>query len=79
MRTTIEIRDEHRAWLLEQAARRGEKGFSHIVAEAIERYVVAESEGREKRGLALAARGSLSADEAVALDALTRDLRASWR
>ncbi len=36
MRTTIEIRDEHRAKLLEMAARRGEKGFSSIVSETIE-------------------------------------------
>jgi hypothetical protein len=36
MRTTAEIRDDHRAMLLEIAARRGEKGFASIVAEATE-------------------------------------------
>ena len=39
MRTTIELSDEHRARLLELAARRGEKGFSSIVEEALARFV----------------------------------------
>ena len=43
MRTTIEIRDEHRAKLLEMAARRGEKGFSSIVSEAIELILQAQA------------------------------------
>ena len=79
MRTTIEIRDEHRAWLLETAARRGDKGFSHIVSEAIERYIVSEGQTTGKRDLALAVRGSLSADEAAELAAAVRALRESWR
>jgi hypothetical protein len=33
MRTTIEITPVHRARLLELAARRGVKGFSHLVNE----------------------------------------------
>ena len=35
MRTTIELSSEHRARLLEIAARRHEKGFSSIIAEAV--------------------------------------------
>ena len=38
MRTTIEMDDKHRAALLELAARRGEKGFSALVGEAIDAY-----------------------------------------
>src|SRR5260370_421628 len=41
MRTTVEIADEHRARLVELAARRKEKGFSRIVSEAIEQYLEA--------------------------------------
>jgi hypothetical protein len=36
MRTTIEIKPEHRARILELAATRGDKGFSTVVAEALE-------------------------------------------
>src|SRR3972149_4767993 len=39
MRTTVEITDEQRARLLELAARRGEKGFSKLVQEALERFI----------------------------------------
>jgi hypothetical protein len=31
MRTTIELRDDQRARLLEIAAREGRKGFSHLI------------------------------------------------
>ena len=44
MRTTIEIKPEHRARLLELAARRGNKGFSELVGEALEAYLRAETD-----------------------------------
>ena len=39
MRTTIELKDESRARLLDMAARRGEKGFSTIIGEAVDLYL----------------------------------------
>jgi hypothetical protein len=39
MRITIEITDEQRARLMEIAGRRGEKGFSRIVQEAVDLYL----------------------------------------
>ena len=79
MRTTIEIRDEHRARLLDLAARRGEKGFSGLIAEAIEHFLAEHEHDREARSLALAARGSLIAEEAEALERATRAIREHWR
>lgn len=79
MRTTIEIKDEHRAKLLELAARRGEKGFSRLVGEAIEGYLRSLEESDRAREEALALRGALSEEEATALEERTRDLRESWR
>jgi hypothetical protein len=35
MRTTIEMKPEHRARVIELAARRGDKGFSTVIAEAL--------------------------------------------
>ncbi len=79
MRTTIEIKDEHRARLLELAARRGSKGFSDIVAEAIDVYLLTLSGDEEKRRSALRLRGSLDDAEAGELREATRSLRESWR
>jgi predicted CopG family antitoxin len=79
MRTTIELKDEHRAKLLELAARRGEKGFSDIVAEALEAYLVNLARDDEKRKIALRLGGSLDAAEVEELRAATRSLRESWR
>ena len=51
MRTTIEIKPEHRAKLLELAARRGQKGFSHLIAEALEAFLRAETgQGAVRKG-----------------------------
>ncbi len=79
MRTTIEIDEEHRAQLLELAARRGQKGFSSIVGEALAAYLSAETEQEEKRLAALAARGSLQGEELDELRASTVAARNHWR
>ncbi len=81
MRTTIEIPDELRARLLSLAARRGEKGFSGLVCEAIGRYLT-EVEFREeerRNAAALDALGGLSDEEADGLRERTRRLREDWR
>lgn len=79
MRTTIEIRDDHRAKLLELAAQRGEKGFSAVVREAIEAYLRNQAQMKEMRRRALLLRGSLSAEEGERLRRQTSALRKSWR
>jgi predicted transcriptional regulator len=79
MRTTIELRDDLRARLLEMAARRGEKGFSSLVGEAVEMYLEAQRELDKARQLALKARGSLGEGEAEKLRAAAARVRAEWR
>jgi metal-responsive CopG/Arc/MetJ family transcriptional regulator len=79
MRTTIEIPDRQRARLLELAAQRGEKGFSRLVQEAVER-MLAESDSREVRTkAALAIEGSMGATEADELLASVGSIRSTWR
>ena len=39
VRTTVEIPDVQRARLLELAVRRGEKGFSRLIQEAVDRLL----------------------------------------
>jgi hypothetical protein len=79
MRTTIEITDIQRARLLELAARRGEKGFSRLVRQAIDQMLAEEaSRSRQiKRALALA--GSLTDKTADALEGSVRRVRSAWR
>ncbi|HEX2162469.1 MAG TPA: hypothetical protein VHM02_00830 [Thermoanaerobaculia bacterium] len=79
MRTTIELCDEHRARLVELAARRGEKGFSRLVAEALDEYLRREERQAEVRQTALAARGSFSEEEGEALRREAAGLREHWR
>jgi len=79
MRTTVEIDDEHRARLLQLAARRGDKGFSRIVSEAIEQYLTAFDRSEADRRKVLALRGALSLRQADRLRADTAQLRRSWR
>lgn len=79
MRTTIELRDELRAKLLEMAGRRGEKGFSHLVEEAVDRFISEEHARTKSRRVALAARGSLARAEAAELSARVAAIREDWR
>lgn len=79
MRTTIDLPDEIRARLLELAARRGQKGFSQLVREAVARYLDSERERAVVVEKAQAALGRLSAADADELDAAVRALRGRWR
>ncbi|MBP7570212.1 MAG: ribbon-helix-helix protein, CopG family [Acidobacteria bacterium] len=79
MRTTIELKDEHRARLLEIAARRGAKGFSALIEEAVELYLEAADASEARRKAALALRGRLSPRDANGLRAAAAALRESWR
>ena len=78
MRTTIEISDFHRARLVKLAAERGEKGFSHLIAQAIDAYLTALGLG-DDRLEARKLRGVLSGPEADELEERARAIRATWR
>jgi predicted transcriptional regulator len=79
MRTTIEITSEHRARLVELAARRGEKGFSHLIQEALDAYLKGQAKQDEQRRRALMLKGILGTREAERLREATRAIRESWR
>jgi predicted transcriptional regulator len=79
MRTTVEISDAQRAKLLEMAARRGEKGFSRLVQEALDRYLADEGSRQERIDAALALGGSVSDKAADALEKSAREIRSRWR
>lgn len=79
MRTTVELSDEIRAKLLELAARRGERGFSALVEEAVARYLEEEDERRRRSERARAVLGTLDEEDASAVEASIEALRARWR
>jgi predicted transcriptional regulator len=79
MRTTIELAPEHRAKLLALAARRGSKGFSAIVAEALEAYLRAEADREAQRRRAGLLKGALAGGEADDLRRTTAAIRGTWR
>jgi len=79
MRTTIEMKPEHRAKLLALAARRGAKGFSELVGEALEAYLRAEADREALRQRAVRLKGRLPAREARTLRETAEGLRKSWR
>lgn len=79
MRTTIELKSKHRARLLEIAARRGEKGFSSVIAEAIDIYLKTSEDDERVRKRALALRGKLRRKEAERLHRYVGRLRDFWR
>jgi metal-responsive CopG/Arc/MetJ family transcriptional regulator len=79
MRTTIEMKPEHRAKLLELAAHRGAKGFSELVSEALEAYLRAEADREAQRKRAVLLKGTLPSQEAKSLRDAAESLRRSWR
>ena len=79
MRTTIELKPEHRSRLLAIAAQRGEKGFSSLINEAVDSYLSEEAERVRKRERALQLRGVLTQKVAAELRKRAAALRASWR
>jgi hypothetical protein len=79
MRTTVEMKPEHRSALLALASRRGQKGFSAVLGEAIESFLHDEVEREKRRKVLLSLGGSLSKKDGDELRRTARDLRESWR
>src|SRR5262245_8328577 len=79
MRTTIEMKPEHRAKLLELAAHRGAKGFSLLVSEALEAYLRAEADREAHRKRAVLLKGAMPSPDAKSLRDAAEALRRSWR
>jgi hypothetical protein len=79
MRTTIELKLEHRSRLMALAAKRGEKGFSSVINELVESYLGEEAERGARRERALRLRGTLKHEGAAELQKNAASLRATWR
>ena len=78
MRTTIELTEEQRALLHAIAARRGWRGFSRVVREAIDFYLKHHTEAERARRALLGRKGAWSAAEAERVRQALEELRTSW-
>jgi uncharacterized protein with von Willebrand factor type A (vWA) domain len=79
VRTTVELKPEHRSALRALTARRGEKGFSSVLGEAIEAFLQGEVEREKRRKTLLSLAGSLSKKDGDKLRRAVRELRDSAR
>ncbi len=79
MRTTIELTDEQRAELLKLAAKRGMKGFSQLVQEALDEYLRRQGRREEAIANALTLRGCLKGKPADDFEERVKSLRELWR
>lgn len=78
MRTTIDLRDDQREALAAMAARRGMRGYSALVQEAVD--LLLRRRRDDDLGAVLALEGVLTPDEADALEATTVEIRnETWR
>jgi hypothetical protein len=78
MRTTVELSATHRARLLRLAAERGEKGFSRLIAEALDGYLENQGAGDDRES-ARRLRGVLGEADARELEQRVRIIREDWR
>lgn len=77
MRTTIEMPDEIRAKLLEISARRGTKGFSHLVREALESFLADLDSENERVRRAVLLKGAFHEKDATGMRDAVRGLRSA--
>ncbi len=77
MRTTVEIRDDQHAALAALASRRGVRGFSRLVEEAIDLYLAEQR--RDRLDEALSLEGALSDEQAQELERRIAEAWATWR
>jgi len=79
MRTTIELSDEHRSLLHSLAARRGLRGYSKVVQEAIEFYLKEEMGKEIDLGAVLNMRGSWDKAEVQRVKKRLAEIRRNWK
>ena len=77
MRTTIDINPEQHEALSALARRRGVRGFSSIVEEALTAYL--QDVSADEVDVLLGLEGSISDEEAVEIRSRIEDARTTWR
>jgi hypothetical protein len=78
MRTTVELSNDHRSSLHSLAARRGLRGYSKLIQEAVDLYIqeMTAKEGGAKHLLQM--RGTWNKEEARKFQKKLRGIRKNW-
>ncbi len=79
MRTTIDLSDDHRIALHSLAARRGLRGYSKLIQEAIDFYI--KEKGKQGDGVKrlLKMKGTWSEEEAKRFRKRLEEIRRNWK
>jgi len=79
MRTTVELSNDHRSSLHSLAARRGLRGYSKLIQEAVDLYIqeMTAKEGGAKHLLQM--RGTWNKEEARKFQKKLRGIRKNWK
>lgn len=79
MRTTIDLPNDKRARLAAIAARRGLRGYSELINEAVERFLEEEENRQAQIAKVLALRGVLTDQQAQEVEQRIREVWSRWR
>ena len=79
MRTTIELSDDHRSALHSLAARRGLRGYSKLIQEAIDFYIKEKVRKEDSIKQLLKMKGTWSEEEAKKLRKRIEEIRRNWK
>ncbi|MEW6045499.1 MAG: hypothetical protein AB1609_03335 [Bacillota bacterium] len=79
MRTTIDLPNDKRARLAAIAARRGLRGYSELINEAVERFLEEEENRQAQIAKVLALRGVLTDQQAREVEQRIREVWSRWR
>lgn len=79
MRTTVEIPDRLRAALLAISARRGMRGFSKIIEEALDQYLQTMASRDRDLASLLSLKGSWTDAEAEEARKTIHEVRKNWK
>ncbi len=79
MRTTIELAERHRSFLLATAAERGTRGYSALIQEALDHYISCKDASLNYKQELLRMKGSWSREEANDVRGKIKEVRKNWQ
>jgi len=79
MRTTIELSNDHRSSLHSLAARRGIRGYSKLIQEAVDLYIQEETAKERDVKPLLQMRGTWNSEDARKFKRNLRKIRKNWK
>jgi hypothetical protein len=79
MRTTIELSNDHRSSLHSLAARRGLRGYSKLIQEAVDLYIQEKTAKERNVKPLLQMRGTWNSEDARKFQRNLRKIRRNWK